>query len=143
MKLVSILFIVTILSTSVIAQGERKLNKNFSFVFTGKDSITAFKITQRAKHSGWGELYGALSQELITSDFRVITEGANNANTYIIEIDYSRGFSASKMQYSDLRGQILNPTGSEIIGTFGYEGRFNPDDISKAIALKLSKTVQK
>ena len=43
------------------------------------------------------------------------------------------------MQFSDLRGQILNSTGSETIGTFVYDGRFNPEDISVAIASKLKE----
>lgn len=135
------LFVILCLATTFsFAQGERKLSKNFTFAVSGKmDTVASYKITQRAKHSGWGELYGSLSQSLITKGFKVINEGYTSPHSYTIVIDYTRGFSASKMQYSDLRGQILNSRGSEIIGTFVYEGRFNPDDISEAIALKLKE----
>lgn len=135
--LITLCFIITL---SVSAQGDRKLNKNFSFAVTGKmDTVASYKITQRVKRSGWGDVYGTLSQSLITNGFKVINEEYTSPHSYIIVIDYSRGFSAGKMQFSDLRGQILNSTGSETIGTFVYDGRFNPDDISVAIASKLKE----
>ena len=44
------------------------------------------------------------------------------------------------MQYFDLRGQLLNQlNNSEVIGSFSYDGRFNPDDIANAIATELKK----
>jgi hypothetical protein len=56
MKLRFYLFTVCFIMTlSVLAQGERKLNKNFSFAVTGKmDTVASYKITQRVKRSGWG-----------------------------------------------------------------------------------------
>ena len=39
------------------------------------------------------------------------------------------------MQYDNLRGQIIDiNNNSEVIGTFIYDGRFETDDISSAIA---------
>jgi Short C-terminal domain len=135
-----LIVVCSIISSSAFAQGDRKLNKNFSFAVTGKmDTVASYKITQRVKRSGWGDVYGTLSQSLITNGFKVINEEYTSPHSYTIVIDYSRGFSAGKMQFSDLRGQILNSTGSETIGTFVYDGRFNPDDISVAIASKLKE----
>ena len=70
--LITLCFIITV---SVSAQGDRKLNKNFSFAVTGKmDTVASYKITQRVKRSGWGDVYGTLSQSLITNGFKVINE---------------------------------------------------------------------
>ena len=139
MKTIFILFALAI-TTNSFAQGERKLNKNFTFAVTGKmDSVASYKITSRVKRSGWGEFYGALSQSLVVNGFKVIGEDYTSPHSYIIVIDYGRGFFAGKMQYFDLRGQIITANGSETIGTFGYEGRFNPDDITAAIGSKLKE----
>ena len=72
------------------AQGERKLNKNFSFVITGKmDTIASFSIDSRVKRSGWGEFYGALTQALITKGFRVVNkENLNSNHRFSIIVDF-------------------------------------------------------
>jgi hypothetical protein len=129
-----------IISLTVVAQGERKLDKNFSFVITEKlDTIASFSIDTRVKRSGWGEFYGAFTQALIAKGFSVINkESLSSIHSYSIIIDYGRGFFAGKMQYFDLRGQIININkNSEVLGTFSYDGRFNPDEISVAIASTL------
>lgn len=129
-----------IIGCSVMAQGERKLNKNFTFVITEKlDTIAAFSIDARVKRSGWGEFYGSLTQAFIAKGFQVINkENLNSTHSFSIVIDYGRGFAAGKMQYFDLRGQIIDiHKNSEVLGTFSYDGRFNPDDISVAIASAL------
>ena len=129
-----------ILSYTAIAQGERKLNKNFTFVITEKlDTVAAFSIEARVKRSGWGEFYGSLTQAFVAKGFPVINkENLNSTHSFNIVIDYTRGFSAGKMQYSDLRGQIIDINkNTEVLGTFGYSGRFNPDDIAVAIASAL------
>ena len=49
-----------------------------------------------------------------------------------------KAFSAGKMQYSDLRGQVIDVNkNSEVLGTFSYDGRFNPEDIAVAVASAL------
>ena len=140
LKLVFTLSTFAILS-SAFCQGERKLSKNFSFVITGKlDTVSTFTITQRVKRSGWGEFSGALTQSLIRNNFPVVTESLTTSHGIKIVIDYGRGFFAGKMQYFDLRGQLVNQTNnSEILGTFNYDGRFNPDDIADAVAAELKK----
>ena len=132
-------FTATLLCLTIMAQGERKLNKNFSFVLTGKlDTVASFSIEQRAKRSGWGEFYGELSQALIANGFSVIGNDYISKHSYSILIDYGRSFSAGKMQYSHLSGQIIDLSNkSEVIGTFTYSKRFEVDDISKAIASAL------
>lgn len=127
-------------SLSVFAQGEKKISKNFSFVITGGlDTISSFSIEQRVKRSGWGEFNGALTQSLVSKGFRVINNGKSKHSFKII-IDYGRGFFASKMQYFDLRGQIVDVNNnSEVLGTFAYDGRFEPDNIGEAIASKLKE----
>lgn len=127
-------------SLSVFAQGDKKLSKNFSFVITGGlDTISSFSIEQRVKRSGWGEFSGALTQSLVSKGFRVINNGKSN-HSYMIIIDYGRGFFASKMQYFDLRGQIIDENNnSEVLGTFAYDGRFEPDNIGEAIASRLKE----
>ena len=124
-----------------ISQGERKLSKNFTFVITGKlDTVSTFSITQRVKRSGWGEFSGALTQTLISNGYPVVTENSVTPHGVTIIVDYGRGFFAGKMQYFDLRGQLLNQlNNSEVIGSFSYDGRFNPDDIANAIATELKK----
>ena len=129
-----------IICFTVAAQGEWKLNKNFKFVITGKlDTIASFSIEQRVKRSGWGEFSGALSQAFIAKGFPVINkETMNTKHSFKIIIDYGRGFFASKMQYFDLRGQIVDINqNSEVLGTFSYDGRFDPDNIAVAIASTL------
>ena len=129
-----------IITCTVIAQGEKKLDKNFSFVITEKlDTVAAFSIEARVKRSGWGEFYGALTQALISKGFSVINrENLNSKHSFNIVIDYGRGFSGSKMHYFDLRGQIIDVhNNSDVLGTFSYDGRFNPDDIANAIASSL------
>ena len=128
------------ISCSVIAQGEWKLDKNFSFVITQKlDTIASFSIETRVKRSGWGEFYGSLTQAFIAKGFPVINkENLNSKHSFSVIIDYGRGFFASKMQYFDLRGQIIDiNNNSEVLGTFSYNGRFNTDNISVAIASAL------
>ena len=135
-------FILTVIALafcySTNAQSERKLNKNFSFVITGKlDTISSFSIGYTTKRSGWGEFYGALTQSLISKGFKVINQGNSYfRHSFKINIDYSRGFFAGSMQYENLRGQILD-NNSEVVGTFMYDGRFDTDDISNAIASAL------
>ena len=132
-------FVLLFFSITCFGQGERKLSKNFSFAFTKKlDTVWTFTITQRVKRSGWGEFYGSFTQALLMEGFTVMQENKHFAHSYDIIVDYTRGFSAGKMQYSDLSGQIINKN-SEIVGTFSYKGRFNPDEISTAIASKLQK----
>ena len=117
------------ISCSVIAQGEWKLDKNFSIVITQKlDTIASFSIETRVKRSGWGEFYGSLTQAFIAKGFPVINkENLNSKHSFSIIIDYGRGFFASKMQYFDLRGQIIDiNNNSEVLGTFSYNGRFIP-----------------
>lgn len=129
-----------IISCTVIAQGEKKLNKNFTFVVTEKlDTVAAFSIESRVKRSGWGEFYGSLTQAFISKGFTVINkESLNSKHSFNIVIDYTRGFSAGKMQYSDLRGQVIDVNkNSEVLGTFSYDGRFNPEDIAVAVASAL------
>ena len=122
-----------------IAQSERKLNKNFSFVITGKlDTISSFSIGYSVKRSGWGEFYGSLTQALIAKGFKVNSQGyAASSHSFKINIDYSRGFFAGSMQYENLRGQIIDTKNSDVVGTFMYDGRFETDDISNAIASAL------
>ena len=129
------------ISLSAISQGERKLGKHFSFVVTGKlDTVSSFSIVQRVKRSGWGEFSGALTQSLIAKNFSVVGENLAAPHGISIVIDYGRGFFASKMQYFDLRGQIVSQiNNSEVVGSFSYEGRFNPDEIADAIADELKK----
>ena len=129
-----------LVSLLVFAQGEKKLSKNFSFVISGGlDTISSFSIEQRVKRSGWGEFNGALTQSLVSKGFHVINNG-KSIHSYKIIIDYGRGFFASKMQYFDLRGQIIDiNNNSEVLGTFAYDGRFEPDNIGEAIALKLKE----
>jgi len=44
------------------------------------------------------------------------------------------------MQYFDLRGQIIDVNkNSEVLGTFAYDGRFEPDNIGEAIASRLKE----
>jgi hypothetical protein len=126
---------------SAIAQGERKLNKHFTFVITGKlDTVASFSISQRVKRSGWGEFSGALTQALIAKGYSVVAENFTAPHCVNIVIDYGRGFSASKMQYFDLHGQFVSQiNNAEVIGSFSYEGRFNTDDIADAIASELQK----
>lgn len=129
-----------IICFTVAAQGEGKLNRNFKFVVTGKlDTIASFSFEQRVKRSGWGDFSGALTQAFIAKGFRIINkETMNSIHSFSIVIDYGRGFFASKMQYFDLRGQIVDINkNSEVLGTFSYDGRFDPDDISIAIASAL------
>ena len=128
----SIFFILT----ACFAQSERKLSKNFTFVTTGKlDTISSFSIGYNIKRSGWSELYGSLTQALIAKGFKVNSQGnSTSLHSYKINIDYSRGFFAGSMQYENLRGQIIEPLNSEVVGTFSYDGRFDTDDISNAIA---------
>lgn len=135
---ITLVLLTIFVSLSVLAQGEKKLSKNFSFVITGGlDTISSFSIEQRVKRSGWGEFSGALTQSLVSKGFRVINNGKSNHSFKII-IDYGRGFFASKMQYFDLRGQIVDVNNnSEVLGTFAYDGRFEPDNIGEAIALRL------
>ena len=135
---ITLVLLTIFVSWSVMAQGEKKLSKNFSLVVTGGlDTISSFSIEQRVKRSGWGEFSGALTQSLVSKGFRVITNGKSNHSFKII-IDYGRGFFASKMQYFDLRGQIVDVNNnSEVLGTFAYDGRFEPDNIGEAIALRL------
>lgn len=138
-KIVLLLFM-QITSFALFAQGERKLNKNFSFVITEKlDTVASFSIDAKVKRSGWGEFTGALTQALIAKGFSVTSkENLNSKHSISIVIDYSRGFFAGKMQYADLRGQMIGLNKNvEVFGTFGYKGRFNPDDIANAIAAEL------
>ena len=138
-KIILVLTAMT-LSLAGVAQGEWKLNRNFKFVVTGKlDTIASFSIEQRVKRSGWGEFSGALTQAFIAKGFPVINkETLNSSHSFSITIDYGRGFFASKMQYFDLRGQIVDINkNSEVLGTFSYDGRFDPDDIAIAIASAL------
>lgn len=138
-------FLYTILSFTVSvsanAQGQRKLSKNFSFVITGKlDTVSTFSISQRTKRSGWGEFSGAMTQSLISNGFTVVNKNINSTHGILIIVDYGRGFFAGKMQYFDLRVQLFNQVdNSEVIGTFNYDGRFNPDDIADAITAELKK----
>lgn len=138
-KVILVLTVIFINYTA-LAQGERKLNKNFSFVTTEKlDSIAAFSIEARVKRSGWGEFYGSLTQAFIAKGFPVVNkENLRSAHSFCIVVDYGRGFSSGKMQYFDLKGQIIDINGnSEVLGSFSYDGRFNTDEISVAIASAL------
>lgn len=138
MKYLIIVLLGLNISFSGYAQSERKLNKKFSFIITGKlDTIGSFTIGYNIKRSGWADLYGALTQALIAKGFKVSSQvNINSEYSFKINIDYSRGFFAGSMQYENLRGQILN-NNSEIVGTFMYDGRFDTDNISNAIAAAL------
>ena len=130
-------FSVVLFSYTSFAQSGRKLDKNFSFVMTGKlDTVAAFSFETRVKRSGWGDFSGALAQSFIGKGFQVNTkENLSSKHSFSIVIDYGRGFFANKMQYFDLKGQIIAMnTNSEVVGTFAYDGRFNTDEISDAIA---------
>jgi len=137
---ITIALLILVFSSPVFAQGEKKLSKNFSFIITGGlDTISSFSIEQRVKRSGWGEFNGALTQSLVSKGFHVINNG-KSSHSYKIIIDYGRGFYASKMQYFDLRGQIIDVNkNSEVLGTFAYDGRFEPDNIGEAIASRLKE----
>lgn len=138
MRYIIVVIISTFLFSNIsLAQGARKLDKNFSFVMTGNlDTVAAFSFETRVKRSGWGDFNGALTQAFVSKGFQVNSkENLSSKHSYAVIIDYGRGFFAGKMQYFDLKGQIIaTNTNSEVVGTFAYDGRFNTDDISVAIA---------
>lgn len=140
MKKSTLVLATLLISINSFAQGQKKLDKNFSFVITGQlDTVASFSLDTRVKRSGWGDFNGALTHAFVSKGFHVNSrENLNSKHSFSLVIDYGRGFFAGKMQYFDLKGQILSiNTNSEVVGTFTYDGRFNTDEISEAIATAL------
>lgn len=137
-KIISILAAIVICS-SVMAQGERKLNENFTFRLAKLDTIASFSIEQRSLKGAWGNFYNSLTDAFIANGFRVVAkEKSVSKHSFRIVIDYDRETAGSRTQYSNLTGEIIDVNNnSEVIGTFSYNKRFEIEDISNAIASKL------
>ena len=134
-----LIFTAIVICFSVMAQGERKLNENFSFRLAKLDSIGSFSIEQRSSKGAWGNFYNALTEAFIANGFRVVAkEKLVSKYSYRIVIDYDRETTGSRTQYSNLSGEIVDVNNnSEVVGTFSYHKRFEIEDISNAIATKL------
>lgn len=126
-----------VIYVSASAQGERKLNKYLAVTISGKlDTVSAFSFDKSTpRRTGWGIIYNAFTKAFISNGFPVVEKAsAASAHTYNILIDYEYHGT----QFSNLRGQIIDVSnGSEIIGTFTYEKKFEVDDIAGGLATNL------
>ena len=138
MKFRSILaFMAIIIGLSAQAQGDKKLNKYMSVIISGHmDTVSAFSFDKTTpKKAGWGIIYNSFTKAFISNGFPVVEKASTAyAHQYNVVLDYEYHGT----QFSNLRGQIIDVSnGSQIIGTFVYEKKFEVDDIAAGLATNL------
>ena len=123
------------------SQSSKDLRKNLIIFATDKfdpNASITFASKKANKH-GWDKANKIFTEAFALKGFQVVSN-VNSPHKYIFLLDYDYGYliAAYKMQYSNLKGEIVDVTNnSEIIGTFSYSGRYENDDIASALALNL------
>ena len=138
-----LLTITSILSFAAFAQDAKKMSKHLTVFVTGKfDSRSPISFTRMNpnKH-GWDNVTADFKTVFLKYGFNVIDAVSGNTNSgYTLTMDYAYGYVISqyRMQYSNLKGQIVDlNNNSTIVGNFEYNGRFEVENVANAIAIRL------
>ena len=135
------LSIITILFFSIncFGQDAAKMKKHLTVNITDKFDKTAsvsFGRTVADKH-GFDEISGLFKNAFVGKGFIV-----KDNPQYMLMMDYGYVYviSAYRMQYSNLKAEIIDMTNNKtIVATIVYDGRFETDALSLAVAEELSK----
>jgi len=147
MKITSSFFLAIFLfGFTSFGQSAKKLEQNLNVTVTGyfnSNSTISFDRKNPKKH-GWDYVTEKFEKSFSSKGFNI---GKSNTNIshYVFVIDYDYGYliAAYKMQYSNLRGTIIDlNNNSQPIGTFTYTGRYENDEVADAIATKLSTIIK-
>ena len=143
--LLSVLLILC--SCASFSQTEKKMKKNFSLTISqnlNNDYPISFERKNPDKH-GWDDSKMQLESAFSSIGFKVLSsDNATPHYTILIDYDYGYMISTYKMQYSNLRGTIVDASNNNtIIGSFTYTGRYDNDELAKGFANKLKEAINK
>ena len=130
-----------IFSSCALAQNSKELRKDLIVLTTSKFDSRGMIFFERKnpKKHGWDKVNSVFSETFSLAGFNV-AKTPSTKSKYIFLIDYDYGYliAAYKMQYSDMKGEILDTENNlEVVGSFSFHGRYNNDNVAEAMAINL------
>lgn len=127
---------------TAFSQDEKKMNKHLTvFVSVKLDSKAPIKFDRLNpdKH-GWDKVVQSFTSTFLANGFNVVdtkTSSKDSGYSLIMDYDYGYVIALYRMQYSNLKGKIVDlSNNSVVVGTFAYDGKYELENVSNAIAAK-------
>ena len=133
--------VIALLSITTFAQDAEKMRKHLKVTYSDKYDKTAtisFDHKNPNKH-GFDEISAAFRNAFVSHHFTV-----KDNPQYILSMDYGYLYSIPRyrMQYSNLTAEIIDLNNNRtVIATIVYNGKFELDAISDAVAVELNKAI--
>ncbi|MES1181606.1 MAG: SHOCT domain-containing protein [Flavobacterium sp.] len=120
--------------------------KNNLILYVSESIDTSYTISferENPEKHGWEFVDKNFKEAFAYVGFKLAVPSKSHHYTIIMDYDYGYLISAYKMQYSNLKGKIIDlENDSHPIGSFSYSGRYENPSISDTIAMRLHNIVR-